>query len=257
MEHPLRDLLMLAGMLSTGSRSLAPHRRLQKREVWYLQHGDFEPTNTDSQAMKEIGLNYQYFDRSINFAVMAKELAQALDGEAESHGDFSKPGSRYRHPRDLTGKKDMPMSCYNLAKACAVAGLEEWHHNAGVDARESLASVLAMRFAYPGVTLPQEDIQCQCCLVERAQTPEASGGRVSEVGVSVIDTKDVVDLSCNTFDRIKSYHILLTGREDYHPDRTTEMTMGIMGDPARKPRYWFVYGPNPWSTRIIQARCPF
>ena len=67
----------------------------------------------------------------------------------------------------------------------------------------------------------------------------------------------MVDLSYGTLDRIKSYHTLITGREDYHPDTKTEMIMGIMGNPARKPRAWFVYGPNPWLTRIIQARCPF
>lgn len=35
------------------------------------------------------------------------------------------------------------------------------------------------------------------------------------------------------------------------------MIIGIIDNPARKPRVWFVYGPNPWSTRTIQTRCPF
>ena len=42
---------------------------------------------------------YEYFDRSINVAIMAKELAQALDDEAELHGDIEKPSSQYRHAR--------------------------------------------------------------------------------------------------------------------------------------------------------------
>jgi len=36
---------------------------------------------------------------------MAKELAPALDDEAELHCDFSEPGSRYRHARDPTGER--------------------------------------------------------------------------------------------------------------------------------------------------------
>ncbi|KAG9511887.1 hypothetical protein KCV07_g9848, partial [Aureobasidium melanogenum] len=192
MEQPLKKLLMMAGMLSTGARSLASHRRHQKRAVWYLQHGDSERTNPDSLFMSEIGLQYQYFDYNVNVAVMAKEIAQALDNEAEAHGDFSKPGSKYRHARDPTGARDWSIyefPCYNLAKAC--------------------------------------------------------------------DSKDLVDDSSRTYDKILSYHTSVCGREDYHPDMITEMSMGISGHLARKPRVWFVHGPNPWSTRTIQARCPF
>jgi hypothetical protein len=46
------------------------------------------------------------------------------------------------------------LACLALAKACDVAGLDEWHHNAGVDARDSLASVLVMMREYPGVHPP-------------------------------------------------------------------------------------------------------
>jgi len=162
------------------ARSLVPSaRRLQSiKRGWQSDGGDYSTVSSLLRASSASLMisRYEYFDRNINVAVMARELAQALDDEAELRGDHGKPGSRYRHARDPTGKKDMTIcefhrslsavptlilcsACYNLAKACGVAGLEDWHHNAGVDARESLASVLAMMFAYPGVTLPQEDIQ--------------------------------------------------------------------------------------------------
>jgi hypothetical protein len=41
-----------------------------------------------------------------------------------------------------------------LVRACALGGLDEWHHNAGLDARDFLVSVLTMMQAYPGVHAP-------------------------------------------------------------------------------------------------------
>jgi len=116
--------------------------------------------------------SYTYFDINVNVGVMAKELADALDKAARDNGAQGTPGAHYRHERDPKGDWDMtvcmysnsafadamlmlPVACYNLAKACGVATQEQWHHNAGVDARESLASVLAMMFAYPGVRKPE------------------------------------------------------------------------------------------------------
>jgi hypothetical protein len=49
------------------------------------------------------------------------------------------------------------LACLVLAKACDVAAPDEWHHNAGVDARDSLASVVIMMLEYPGVRLPTHD----------------------------------------------------------------------------------------------------
>jgi hypothetical protein len=48
------------------------------------------------------------------------------------------------------------LDCLALAKACKLSRVEEWHHNAGVDARHSLLSIIKMMMAYPGATPFQE-----------------------------------------------------------------------------------------------------
>jgi len=45
------------------------------------------------------------------------------------------------------------LACYNIAKACGVAAPEVYHHNAGVDARESIESVLAMLLVWSGTRI--------------------------------------------------------------------------------------------------------
>lgn len=116
--------------------------------------------------------SYEYFDINANVAVIAKELANAIDEEAKKNNDHTYPGSRFRHARDPEGDWDMsictsydsafsdpmlmsPAACFNLAKACGVNAPEQFHHNAGIDARESLASVVKMMFYYPGVGAPK------------------------------------------------------------------------------------------------------
>jgi len=55
-NEPLKELLRTAGMLPSGRTNLGPHRRGRGRAVWYLQHGDFSPSNADGKAMREIAL---------------------------------------------------------------------------------------------------------------------------------------------------------------------------------------------------------
>lgn len=53
-----------------------------------------------------IVLSYSYFDRVVNVAVMASELAFAIDVEARaSTGHYCEPGALYRHQRDADGNK--------------------------------------------------------------------------------------------------------------------------------------------------------
>jgi hypothetical protein len=47
--------------------------------------------------------SYTYFDRTVNVAIMAAELAAALDDEAASRIDCSFLGARSRHVRDPDG----------------------------------------------------------------------------------------------------------------------------------------------------------
>jgi hypothetical protein len=48
-------------------------------------------------------------------------------------------------------------ACLALAKACGVSECDQWHHNAGVDGRLSLLSVLKMMMAYPGINSIKDD----------------------------------------------------------------------------------------------------
>jgi hypothetical protein len=72
----------------------------------------------------------------------------------------------------------------------------------------------------------------------------------------VIDLEDTVESSQNPIDLVRTYHTLVSGREDYHPSPATELRMGIPSDPALKPRVWFVYGEHPHATRPITAWDP-
>lgn len=89
---------------------------------------------------------------------------------------------------------------------------------------------------------------------ERAENPAARGGCVSEVGVSVLDLNDVIEFSGDICTKIKSYHTLVQGRENFHPLPETEANMGIPPEFELKLRCWFVYGVNPQNTRTFQIK---
>jgi predicted urease superfamily metal-dependent hydrolase len=72
--------------------------------------------------------------------------------------------------------------------------------------------------------------------------------------VSVVDLRDLVGLHFDTSIPAKCYHTLIKTRENYHPDYDTEVRMGIPAEPSLKPRAWFVYGANPFATRVITVR---
>jgi len=56
--QPLKELLHATGMLVNDPERPPPHRRLQKRTVWYLQHGEFKTSNADGASMEEINLQH-------------------------------------------------------------------------------------------------------------------------------------------------------------------------------------------------------
>jgi hypothetical protein len=102
---------------------------------------------------------YQYFDKVVNVAVMARELAFALDMDARAKtASYCEPGARFFSLYRCTSLT-LVLACLALAKACRIAGLEEWHHNAGVDAGDSLVSALAMMYTYAGVRLPNNNLE--------------------------------------------------------------------------------------------------
>jgi hypothetical protein len=53
-----------------------------------------------------IMFSYSYFDKVINVAVMARELAYALDNDVKAKtGKYCEPGALLRHSRDSDGNK--------------------------------------------------------------------------------------------------------------------------------------------------------
>lgn len=96
------------------------------RAVWYLQHGEFSPTNADGKAVREMQLSSapssnhlvpiqscldtDIIDINVNVTAIVKEFGDALDKEADKNNDRTTLGSRFRHEKDPQGDWDMRIS---------------------------------------------------------------------------------------------------------------------------------------------------
>lgn len=144
------------------------------------------------------------------------------------------------------------------------------YHNAGVDAREPLASVPAMMFAYPGVHQPEanpfmpilvavdlwvHDISpvTLCLHVPPVNEPMTQSDQVDAYQRLVSPSwTSTTPWSSQATSSVASNHITPW----FKAGKTTilRLRMGIHPEFELKSRAWFIYGLNPWNTRSIQIR---